>query len=152
MLCSEEVIHIPVMNMTDGFPARGVSQKTVIIHSWEVLLLHPRYEDNKGDQTCSLPLVSLQSNQLGTWRKAQWMKLMGIVSPAQHTEEPVDLFLGSRTLLNFIKSYRSLRWSESCEVLMAHYLISVPMETTNTTLRTIQETIVILWPINLRWT
>lgn len=33
MLCSGDVIHIPVTNMTDGFPVRGVSQKTVITYS-----------------------------------------------------------------------------------------------------------------------
>lgn len=65
------------------------------------------------------------------------MKLMGRVFPAQHPEEPV-LSLGARALLNFIKSYESLRQSESCEELMVHYLTSVPMETTNTTLRNIQ--------------
>lgn len=104
---------------------------------WIVILMHPRNEDNKGDQPWSLPLESLQSNQLGTWRKAQWMNSWAGSAPLS-TEETVDLFLTSRALVNFIKSYRSLRQSESCEVLMVHYLTSVPMETTNTTLRQIQ--------------
>lgn len=46
-----EMIHMPVMSMTDGFPVRGFSQKMVIIHSMNSHPVASRYEDTESDQT-----------------------------------------------------------------------------------------------------
>lgn len=81
---------------------------------WIVILLHPRYEDNKVVKLGPCPLRAYNLiRQEHEGSLCVWNSWPGSSLLRQPTEDTVDLSLGSRALLNFIKSYRGLRWAES---------------------------------------